>query len=51
MKLNDEMREYLRAQAARDLLLWDFLQAFMARFNLTPAQAGRLLGAWLRETA
>lgn len=49
-QLTDEHREYLRANAKRDILLFDFLQGFVRTFNLTPEQAGKLLGAWIRET-
>lgn len=49
MKLTDQHREFLRANARTDTLLYDFMIAFMHQFNLTPEQAGKLIGAWLRE--
>lgn len=48
--LTDDMREYLRAQVRTNILLYDFLLAFMARFHLDGTQAGKILAEWLNET-
>lgn len=48
--LTDEMRDYLRANARTDVLLFDFAVGFMKRFQLDPMTTGILIGLWLRET-
>lgn len=48
--LNTEMAEWLADGARQQMLLADYLHAFMKEFRLTPVQAGRIIGQWLRET-
>ncbi len=42
------MRDFL-GHVETERVLWDAVQEFMARFRLTPEDAGRLLAQWVRE--
>ena len=44
------MAEWLADGKRQQMLLVDYLHAFMREFCLTPEQAGRIIGQWLRET-
>lgn len=50
MTLTWDHRDWLRAQDGQ-MLLKDFILAFIARFDLTPGEAGILMGQWVRELA
>lgn len=49
--LTPSMRLWLGAERMDEhALLWDVMQDFMKRFNLTRDQAGRLIAQWINET-
>lgn len=48
--LTDQHRAYLRQHAKPSVLFYDLTLGFMAHFQLTPKEAGRLLAKWILET-
>lgn len=48
--LTIRMTQWLAKAEHQDMLLADYLQAFMREFCLTPEQAGRIIGQWLKRT-
>ena len=47
-QLNAQMAEWLADGSRQEMLLVDYLRGFMDQFKLTPAQAGNLIGQWLK---
>ena len=50
MSLTPEMAEWLADGHRQEMLLIDYLRAFMTEFDLPPHTAGRIIGQWLKET-
>jgi hypothetical protein len=44
------MAEWLADGQRQNMLLVDYLHAFMREFCLKPETAGRIIGQWLKET-
>ena len=48
--LTTQIASWLAEAKHQDMLLIDYLTVFMREFNLTPEEAGHVLGQWLRVT-
>ena len=48
MNLTTEMAEWLALGDHQELLLIDYMKLCMFKFQLTPEQAGDILGQWLK---
>jgi len=49
-RLTPAMVEWLADGHRQEMLLVDYLRAFMREFCLKPEQAGRIIAQWLKES-